>query len=588
MKKMLSYILAIILGSCLVYFSLVKFVPQEKTNNSNKNSDFTKTSDSSNTNSNLLPDNNENNIDNHDQTTNNLTSDSSEKIDSNNATNSNINTNNSSVKTDNHSYDNNKTNSSNNNRVINQTKSVKSIDVLSYYALTPNYDFDIPVKITYDDNTSTNSKSNCTFKSLNPSIVGVNNNHIVTSSKTTDDNPITVTISCGNVSKQVKVTVSSLIHDKNNKKYLASPKLHDFDNKLFIGCSLRTSIYPNSSLITNYNLSNTQIKRLNNILDEKVKAAGYGTRAGVVEAARFLAINFPFKVPYAYGDWKKNDVINDSERTSAFVSYENSNIKTNKSISNPYGIPSQNNLIFGRYYSYGINVFNKSLFPEYEQVYVGSNAYGSGYKVNIKNDSSKVNYSWGCQVGKQDHNNTLGSAVGYSQIGRSTKDTYYLNGLDCTGFIYWALINGGYIPTRNTDDDKKYNIDSTNFYGMIAGNNATNNDDIVKLHEYDKDKNLIKVGDLTFNNSEGEAHIGIIIGIDDTYYYIAEETGYVIRNDVNDTQLKRAGLVVSRTCIDKNKCPGDDNTDKKRFTRVLLMRNVYKNGDGNLTDMWES
>ena len=74
------------------------------------------------------------------------------------------------------------------------------------------------------------------------------------------------------------------------------------------------------------------------------------------------------------------------------------------------------------------------------------------------------------------------------------------------------------------------------------------------------DSNKVKAGDLV--NWWG--HIGIIIGIDDTTYYVAESL---------DTYN---GLVVKE--YKKETMPKD-------WTFIMLMDSVYKN-DGNYTNMW--
>ena len=42
--------------------------------------------------------------------------------------------------------------------------------------------------------------------------------------------------------------------------------------------------------------NNEEVKMLDEILKINIQNAGYGTRAGVIEAARFLALRFPYKI----------------------------------------------------------------------------------------------------------------------------------------------------------------------------------------------------------------------------------------------------------------------------------------------------
>ena len=93
-------------------------------------------------------------------------------------------------------------------------------------------------------------------------------------------------------------------------------------------------------------------------------------------------------------------------------------------------------------------------------------------------------------------------------------------------------------------------------YGVIFKNNGK--------EYYFNGEDTIKVGDLLHSYAAG-GHIGIIIGIDSDYYYVAQalwydEIGVVI------TKYKKTELSSS-------------------FPHVVLMDKYYKK-DGNLTNMW--
>lgn len=482
--------------------------------------------------------------------------------------------------------------------VLSASLNVVGVDYTSYYALTPNYTFDFPltVKIREDgNNIIEGTKDRCTFMSSDTSLVTIVDNKIKTSSNTSDT-PATVIFNCGGYIGQINVRVTSLIHDKNNKSYLASPKFSDYSNKQFISCSAKGSTYPTDSIISSTTLSNSQISRLNEILEAKVNAAGYGTRAGVVEAARFLAVNFPYRIPYAYGDWDYTNVSSIDNRRNKFVVYNN--LLTNNTSSSPYGVPNSDQIIFGKYFKRGLNISTSSVTPTYSRNCTsGSTLYGNGCEVNITNLSSNPNTSWGCQIGKADQNNCSdnpnGSGCGYAQYMPNFNGSplLYLNGLDCTGFIYWALMNGGVLPARGTN--KEYNVNSTAFLnkngGTYAGTSAAG--EIVYISDYATSqlKDHVKVGDIAYksaNDGVGGSHMGIIIGIDDTYFYIAESTGASISSGHTDAQLNRGGLIVSRACKNPSSCPnGDDN---RGFNIIMLMETIYPDNDGHLTDMWES
>ena len=191
-------------------------------------------------------------------------------------------------------------------------------------------------------------------------------------------------------------------------------------------------------------------------LDAKLKKviddAGYGTRAGVVEAARFLVGNLDYKVPYMG------------------TKVENSDI--------------------GRYKKIGLNI-------------------GTGG-------------AWGCNIGG------------------------YVQGLDCTNFVMWAFYQNG--------------IDT---HPYSHGHNDTNSV-----------LSSLRVGDLLFtpcsNDCDpkfkyGLTHVGIIIGVDNNYFYVAEAT----TGSINAT-------VVSKW--DKNNMP---RTGK--FSQAKIFDYA---SDGNLTNMW--
>ena len=124
----------------------------------------------------------------------------------------------------------------------------------------------------------------------------------------------------------------------------------------------------------------------------------------------------------------------------------------------------------------------------------------------------------------------------------------YPNGLDCSGFVSWSLVNGGFDPGDRGAGDSAYKYEMTDLgdyqyltYSLI-------------------NSGRIKVGDLI--NFSG--HIGMIIGIDDNNIYVAES-------------LNTLGGVVAKTY--------SKSSITKTFNHVVLMDEFYKE-DGNLTDMW--
>lgn len=190
-------------------------------------------------------------------------------------------------------------------------------------------------------------------------------------------------------------------------------------------------------------------------LEEKLKKVvedgGYGTRAGVVEAARFLIGALDYKIPYLGPKDFDDDL--------------------------------------GRYRKVGLNIANDK--------------------------------AWGCNIGG------------------------WLQGMDCTNFVEWAFYQNG-----------------------------------IKTHPYTKGHNdtisiasALRVGDLLFTPCEidceekvyGLSHLGIIIGVDENYFYVAEST----TGSIN-------AIVVTKW--DKNNMP-----KKGKFSWAK----IWDYGmDGNVTDMW--
>lgn len=225
-------------------------------------------------------------------------------------------------------------------------------------------------------------------------------------------------------------------------------------------------------------------KEENDLLDEilkgKVEEVGYKTRAGVVEAARFLTLHFPYKIEYFY---------------------ENGRLGTN-------AVDGE-----GRYYHKGL--------------YLNSSRYSSISK------SKNGPKAWGCSL--------------YSTPVKRNDS----NGLDCSGFVSWALLNGGF----NSGDIGA---------GFTSTKNLTDLGNLKKVTSSLIKSNKIKAGDLV-HNYEATGHIGIIIGVDDDNYYVAQAIWYDDK-----------GVTVTK--VSKSYMP-------TKFPHVVLMDDYYKS-DGNYTEMW--
>ena len=192
--------------------------------------------------------------------------------------------------------------------------------------------------------------------------------------------------------------------------------------------------------------------KLEDMLKRAINEAGYGTRAGAVEAARFLVGGLDYKVRYQGPKSASTDI--------------------------------------GRYNKVGLNIGNDS--------------------------------GWGCKV------------------------SGYIQGMDCTNFVRWVFVQNGLTNLR------PYNSDYTDVRSVM-------------------DK--VRVGDLLYTpctrtdckNDSKIDHVGIIIGIDNKYVYVAEST----TGNIN-------AIVVSK--LEKNNMPAKGKFSKVHFTK-------YPN-DGNVTNMW--
>ena len=239
---------------------------------------------------------------------------------------------------------------------------------------------------------------------------------------------------------------------------------HEYDlKKKYLGCN-------------QYSIEDSKI--LDDILENRVKEVGTSTRAAAVSVARFLTLEFPYRINYFYENGRQTTNNVDGE---------------------------------GRYYHKGL--------------YLNESKYSSitGSKTGPK--------TWGCSL--------------YSNpVKRNDK-----NGLDCSGFVSWVLLNAGFDPKDVGAGFADY-LDLTDYGDVKRVNSST--------------LSSIRVGDLLHSYAAG-GHIGIIVGIDNDYFYVAQalwydEVGVII------TKYKKSNLY-------------------KSFPHVVLMDKYYIN-DGKLTDMW--
>ena len=217
-------------------------------------------------------------------------------------------------------------------------------------------------------------------------------------------------------------------------------------------------------------------------LEKRINDSGYQTRAGAVAAARFLTLEFKYRLQYFFENGRLH-----TEGGRTYADGE------------------------GRWYHKGL--------------------YLTEDKFSILAASNRGPVIWGCPM--------------YEGITGKTTN----NGLDCSGFVTWALFNAGYDP-KDVGAGVSNALDLTDI-----GEKTTITKTLINSDKY-------KVGDLIGR----QGHIGIIIGIDGNNIYIAEAL------DAGNFDLH-----VQETTKEK--------ILKSDWKYIILMDKFYKQ-DGKLTNMW--
>ena len=304
-------------------------------------------------------------------------------------------------------------------------------------------------------NTLLTSSDENVVKTENNQIIGVGNGKA------------TVTVSIGELKRQIEVIVTNLIH----------LPVWEGQNKSLLPCNI---------------YSDDDARLLDEFLDYEIKKVGENTRMAAVVAARFLTLELPYRVPYFYENGRV------SNTGVHFVDGE------------------------GRYYKKGM--------------YLGE------YKKNDIIATWKGPAVWGCPLMNLEDDKLNGYYPG----------TLKPNGLDCSGFISWAIRQAGFDPGDNG-----------------AGENPENPYQMTDLGHYTKltrelvYSGTIKVGDL-FNYW---GHIAMLVGIHDGKYYIAESL---------------MGPRFDGATVKEYTFENVTNT----FGYVVLMDDYYKE-DGKYSEYWE-
>ena len=257
----------------------------------------------------------------------------------------------------------------------------------------------------------------------------------------------------GKSTSNVEVIVTDLI---------SMPKLNN--NKEYLTCN-------------RYSLEESTL--LDELLAYRVNEAGMKTRAGAVAAARFLTLEFKYRLTYFLENGR---LITAGNRT--YCDGE------------------------GRYYHKGLYLHESKMKD-----------------IIVSNRGPAI---WGCNL--------------FNGVEKKTM----ANGLDCSGFVSWALLNAGYEPGDGGAGITELKTDMDDLGRKVEINQTVIAD------------NQFKVGDLMSRYG----HIGIIIGIDGETIYIAE----ALDDDLH--------------VLVQNK-----NDLTKKWKYIIDMTEFYGN-DGKLTNMW--
>ncbi len=232
-----------------------------------------------------------------------------------------------------------------------------------------------------------------------------------------------------------------------------------------------------------------QVKILDEILASEVKEAGEGTRAAAAVTARFLTLRLPYKVPYFYENGRLT-----SNGMQAIVEGE------------------------GRYYKKGIYV-GPEKESEIKKVMAGP-------------------ASWGCPL------------MNYEDDGYRSPNQLYPNGLDCSGYVSWLLVNAG-----------------LDLGDIGAGINPG-------VHDY------TDVGELRYNSYDllhsGQVKVGDLIGWDGHIAMIGA---------MSDTNIYVTESLLPGVIMDEYDYSSPYSNFYRRYDYIIDMSNNYK-GDGNLKNMW--
>ena len=147
----------------------------------------------------------------------------------------------------------------------------------------------------------------------------------------------------------------------------------------------------------------------------------------------------------------------------------------------------------------------------------------------------RIPYYWGGDYGRYGANPSFGEKTDVSISKNGTP--YYYTGLDCSGFVSWAIKNGGYNFSRHT---------TMSFHSDFSEDSCN----------IDSQSCIGQPGDLI--NSNG-CHVQMIVSVDENSgrYYVAESTGTY-------------GIIMRPWNMHAGNCNGQE-------TRIIHMDSFYNN-----------
>lgn len=152
----------------------------------------------------------------------------------------------------------------------------------------------------------------------------------------------------------------------------------------------------------------------------------------------------------------------------------------------------------------------------------------SGYQDKGDNLMGVPN-KWGCMV-----------KMAFGGTGAQKDGSLYPFGVDCSGFVAWAIFNGGYYTG---DQSQEIFINTKSTPSSIAGVSVSN-------VSVGSSKGKIKPGDIAWK----KGHVGLVVEVSDSGFTVAEAKSY------------KKGLIVT-----------NHKYSSSSFTKIILMDNFYSN-----------